>query len=317
LSHLAIIIPIFNDWQSAEHLLSKVVSLKLPETTRTTIVLVDDGSTDTPDFNKFTARFKDGLTKSIVIRLNHNVGHQTAISVGLTYISQKLEANLVIVMDGDGEDNPTDILRLLEASRSNPGSIVVANRSERSESLFFRCAYSIYQFVFFLVTGQQISFGNFTLLPMNAVFVLINMPEMWLSYPASVLRSKMRIVGIPTRRTQRYFGKSQLALTGLVLHGLCAISAFSDRVAARLIIASIGFGTISIASVLVAFIIKFFTGLATPGWATTLVFGFSTITLLLGMVCINILFSVLNQRTTIQVRPRTIYKEYIADVVGL
>ena len=47
------------------------------------------------------------------------MGHQRAICVGLCYANEKLDdSENIIVMDSDGEDKPTDILKLLNQSIS-------------------------------------------------------------------------------------------------------------------------------------------------------------------------------------------------------
>ncbi len=60
--------------------------------------------------------------------------------------------------------------------------------------------------------------------------------------------------------------------------------------------------------------IKLFTEYATPNWATSLVFGFSIISMILIVICLQILFSFLGQKIQRKMVPRTSYNEFIASV---
>ena len=69
------------------------------------------------------------------------LGHQRAIATGLCYAHDHLPAHVVVVMDGDGEDAPQDVPRLLDQVRATDGrKIVFAERTKRSESVVFRGA---------------------------------------------------------------------------------------------------------------------------------------------------------------------------------
>ena len=62
----------------------------------------------------------------------------------------------------------------------------------------------------------------------------------------------------------------------LVMHGLSALSVFSDRISTRLLITSV-FGVFAtMAALIVVALIRFTTGYAIPGWATNAV-GFLTL----------------------------------------
>ena len=54
--------------------------------------------------------------------------------------------------------------------------------------------------MFFLLTGHRIGFGNFLALPAISARRVANMGELWLSLPATVLRSRIPITNVPTER---------------------------------------------------------------------------------------------------------------------
>ena len=99
-----------------------------------------------------------------VLYLARNMGHQRAIAVGLTYISMTFEPAAVVVMDSDGEDRAESIADLLAELKTGAVDAVVALRGRRWEFLGFRAFYTFYRFIFQMLTGRTIRFGNFTAL---------------------------------------------------------------------------------------------------------------------------------------------------------
>ena len=96
---------------------------------------------------------------------------ETSVAVGLCEIVDREEIDAAIVMDGDGEDRPVEIGTLLAVARQYPGQIVLAERTERSETLRFRFGYFLYKLLFRAMTGRTINFGNYSPLPMPAICV--------------------------------------------------------------------------------------------------------------------------------------------------
>ena len=189
----------------------------------------------------------DTCIRSIeILKLALNLGHQRAIAVGLCALSGRDDIDAVLVMDSDGEDRPVDIAALLQERRNNPARIVLARRMKRREPLAFRAWYRLYKFVFHALTGHDISFGNFSLLPLAAVRRLVYMPELWNNLPAAILRSRMMCTPVPTERGKRYDGRSRMNLVSLIVHGLSAMSVHIDTIFVRVLLTS---GLIAAASV--------------------------------------------------------------------
>ena len=64
-----------------------------------------------------------------MLQLRRNLGHQRAIAVGLAYAEEHDPCDVVVIMDGDGEDDPKDVPRLLACCRQAGGrEIVFAER---------------------------------------------------------------------------------------------------------------------------------------------------------------------------------------------
>ncbi len=267
---VALVIPIFNDFVSFTRLCRELDALAAGWDTHLTVVAVDDGSTRTADLVCFDPPLGN-IAQVRLVKLRCNLGHQRAIAVGLVEVAEAACFDAIIVADSDGEDRPIDMGRLIAQHRASPDAIVVARRSKRSEGLRFRSFYILYKALFHAFTGQKIDFGNFVLIPQAALGRLVHMPETWNHLAASVLRSRLTLRAIGCHRGTRYAGTSSMNLVGLLIHGLSAVSVFSDFVFARMLVASGAITVLAIIMAATAVAIRLGSTLAVPGWATNVV----------------------------------------------
>ena len=105
---IVIVVPIYNDWQSFQELVNELQEVASASPwVITKIVAVNDGSSDSIEGNNFSSRIP-----MTILNLNNNMGHQRAISIGLSYVEDNYsDVDNVIVMDSDGEDRPMDIAK--------------------------------------------------------------------------------------------------------------------------------------------------------------------------------------------------------------
>src|SRR5262249_37653118 len=141
------------------------------------------------------------------------------------------------------------------------------------------------------LTGHRISFGNFLAMPIVSAQRLVNMSELWVSLPATVLRSRLPIIELPIERGRRYRDTPRMNIGSLVIHAFGTVAAFLDHALARLIMVAGGVVGLCLVASSVAILFKF-VGLATPGWMTTVV-GTSLI-LMLGVAILCFLGLTLN-----------------------
>ena len=106
--NFSIVIPMFNEEENIERLYAEV-KLVLDNMERTSeIILIDDGSTDrTFDILKFV-HTSDPRVR--VVRLRRNFGQSAGFSAGFDLA----RGEVVITMDGDLQNDPADIPRLLD-----------------------------------------------------------------------------------------------------------------------------------------------------------------------------------------------------------
>ncbi|HEY9651921.1 MAG TPA: glycosyltransferase, partial [Coleofasciculaceae cyanobacterium] len=186
--NLVIVIPSFNDWEALEKLLLLIDEITLPQGITLGMLIVDDFSTQ-PIPDSLTHQEYRKIRAVNILRLRRNLGHQRAIAVGLSYVYHRLSCDLVVVMDGDGEDNPFEIERLLSVSdRTGNNKIIFAKRSKRSETYTFKVFYFLYKNVYKLLIGREISVGNFSLVPAPLLKNIVVISEIWNHYSSGIFR---------------------------------------------------------------------------------------------------------------------------------
>ena len=266
--NIVVVLPVFNDGPSLVQLLDQLAAVLSDRVATVSLVIVDDGSLP-PISECHLDRLKDKFA-GYILTLKRNVGHQRAIAVGIAYVVENKLADILVVMDADGEDEPADVPRLLGAMYDHGPAIVVAERTKRREGVVFRTFYLLYRMIFFLLTGRRIKFGNFLVLPSVLARRIANMSELWLSLPATVLLSRAPTVNVPTARSSRFFGASQMTLVSLVIHGLRALAVFVENVLTRILIGAVALLLLCGGASAVAVLQKLI-GIASPGWLTTVV----------------------------------------------
>ena len=257
---LIVVAPVFEDTEASTILFSELAKSC---GTDIHIVAVDDGSVRQP----LTLQgIQDANVSGTVIKLKRNVGHQRAIAVGLGYVAEHFsQIDRVVVMDSDGEDLPETIGNLLDDLDTTEVDVVVAQRKSRVETLRFKTFYLVYKWLFNLLTGRKISFGNFMVMTGPAVRRLASMGELATHVAGTVLVSRLRWRTCAVDRGPRYAGKSKMNFVGLALHGFKGLMIFAEDVLVRVGIACAGVAVLSLLGVTAAVVLKAI-GYATPGW---------------------------------------------------
>jgi glycosyltransferase involved in cell wall biosynthesis len=269
--HIAIVTPVFDDWESLTALIAEIAERFEDSGIVFHVLAVDDGSSAPLDLAGIAAPPGSCIADIEIVGLALNLGHQRAIATGLCAAVDRRDVEAVIVMDSDGEDRPVDIAKLLAAAERQPGQVILAHRAKRSETRGFRFWYAVYKLLFRALTGRVINFGNYALLPMRAVRRLVHMPELWNNLAAAIMRSRLPYITVPTERGTRYAGRSSMNLVALVVHGLSAMSVYTDMIFVRVLIAAGTLGAVSVLGIIGVTLIRFATDLAIPGWATAMV----------------------------------------------
>jgi polyisoprenyl-phosphate glycosyltransferase len=314
---LTIAIPVLDDWGSVTLLIRKLDEELSRVETGAEILLIDDGSTTEPD-GLFLKAPLSAISRIERLRLRRNLGHQRAIAIGLTFLAQERGCDAVLVMDGDGEDKPEDVPRLIETFLGQQKrAVVFAQRVRRSEGIVFRVFYLLYRWLHRLFTGISVRVGNFSIISKEHLQSLVVVSDIWNHYAASVYKARLPMTLVPTNRGVRLAGQSKLNFVGLVVHGLSAISVFAETVGVRLIL---GTGVLMLLAVMLlaaVVMIRITTDMAIPGWATSAVGLLLVIVLQMMTLVVGLTFSVLFSRNNLTFLPIRDYQFFVAAAESL
>lgn len=94
------------------------------------IIIVDDGSTD-----KTRLRVNENADERVVfVELRKNYGQSTAMTAGIDHSSGRY----IALLDGDLQNDPTDIPRMLELLKKEDWDVVAGNRKNRKDGFVLR-----------------------------------------------------------------------------------------------------------------------------------------------------------------------------------
>lgn len=284
-SRMWLVSPVYLDVESylrvREHVLDVAAGHDQLRAIPIEFVVVDDTAGSDPDIDALRK-----LSDVTVIEPPFNLGHQRAIVYGLRVIATRVsDSDLVVTLDGDGEDRPEDLPRLLQPLLANTDdltTIVLARRTRRRTTLTFKIMYFFFALLFRILTGTWVRTGNYGAYRGWQAKRMLLHPSFDLSYSATLLSLHLRVELVPCERGPRYAGRSRMGYSRLFMHGLRMLMPFLDRIAMRVL--TLFSLTLGLALALSAVIIgvRLFTEAAVPAWATYALIGtaaFSLVTL--------------------------------------
>lgn len=243
---LILLIPALNDWDALRLLIPRIDRALIDSNWKTDsnwkidVLIVDDGSTDAlPQY--WPGDDWRAIASISILHLRSNVGHQRAIALGLYHAHEFSGAAAVLVMDGDGEDRAEDLPALLaEFESAGCREAIFAARTKRMEGAAFQISYHGFRMMHWLLTGIAVRVGNFSILPREAISRLMVAPDVWNHYAAAVYKTRFPRRLLPLARGSRLAGRSRMNFVSLLIHGLSAMSVFSDQIGARLLLGAAG-----------------------------------------------------------------------------
>jgi glycosyltransferase involved in cell wall biosynthesis len=130
---ISVVIPFYNEGANVDRLVQELQEAMSSSPWPWQAVLVDDGSDDDtlPHLEATRARYGDHLT---VVSLQRNFGQTAATQAGIDTAS----GDLIVTLDGDGQNDPEDILPLARRLVKEELDLVVGWRKQRRDRLLFR-----------------------------------------------------------------------------------------------------------------------------------------------------------------------------------
>ena len=220
---IKILVPIYNDWQSASKLIDEINNLSIDPEFEVSIIIVNDASNHDRQEDE---KILNNIRSIKILNMKINQGHARCIATGLKYIYEKEDFDYVIPMDGDGEDRPEEIIEFLNQIKNSNKKPLIGERIKRSENLIFKTCYQIHKLITLTFTGKSIKFGNYTCLPKLTVEKMINEKATWNSFSGALIKVENDLISIPSIRGNRYFGPSKMSFYNLIKHSLSIVSVF-------------------------------------------------------------------------------------------
>lgn len=206
---VSVIVPFFNEEDNVERVFEAITTALDAAGVHFEMVFIDDGSNDrTFERAEMLAKQDPRLT---VVKFRRNYGQTPAMAAGI----QLAEGQVLITMDGDLQNDPTDIPAFLEMIRDGY-DIVVGWRHNRKDKLVSRKIPSrIANWLIGKVTGVPIKDNGCSLKAYRAK-VIKAIPlysEMHRFIPAIASIAGPRIAELKVRHHARKFGESKYGIS--------------------------------------------------------------------------------------------------------
>lgn len=198
---VSVVVPLFNEEENVPILQSELAAALTGLDYE--IIFVDDGSSD-----HTVARIASG-PRIRVVRFEKNAGQSAALYAGL----RGARGALAVLIDGDLQNDPADIPRLL-AEIERGADLVCGYRVQRKDTFVKRIASRIANFVRSRFTKDGVRDTGCTLKAMRreCVSALLSFKGMHRFIPALVKGAGYRLVEIPVHHRPRKFGQSKYGL---------------------------------------------------------------------------------------------------------
>lgn len=194
---VSVIIPFYNEESNVDEVLAEVRSVQ-PEAE---IIAIDDGSSDTTWDRIRASRGVVGLSLRI------NQGQSAAMLTGLHHA----QGEFCVVMDGDGQNDPADIAKLLAAWSNGSADVICGFRKNRRDSwhriVASRFANAVRRL--FLRDGVRDTGCSLKLFHREAVAVLPAFNGLHRYLPAFFRRAGLSLEEVPVNHRPRSAGTSK------------------------------------------------------------------------------------------------------------
>lgn len=266
MTEFSVVIPIYNEEENIHQLYNRLTALMDGLKSSYEVILVDDGSKDNSWPLIRELHDKDNRVKGL--RFSRNFGHHIAITAGIDHA----RGNAVILMDGDLQDQPEEIPKLL--IKFNEGyDLVYGIRKNRQDHFFKRLSSAFFWKMIRLLSGYDIPENQAMLRVMSRAYVdnFKKISERNRFLGGLFAWVGFNQIGVEIKHGQRFGGRSKYNLWKMIkltFHAITSFSYFPLQLAGLvgLLISTISFifGTWLI-------IRKMFLGISVEGWASIMV----------------------------------------------
>ncbi len=262
----SIVAPVFNEEETLPHFYEEVVAVMESIAEPFEIILINDGSSDGSYKIMQTLHARDPRVR--ILDFSRNFGHQIAISAGIDYAG----GDAVIILDADLQDPPQVIPKMIERWKAGAEVVYAQRTSREGETRFKLLTATVFYRLIARITSVNIprDTGDFRLLDRRVVNALVRMREQHRFMRGLSAWVGFRQEAVPYQRHSRFAGTTKYPFSKMLRFSMDAITSFS-HVPLQLA-TSFGFllAGISLLGIVVAIILRIFTG-AIVGQASTLI----------------------------------------------
>lgn len=208
----SVVIPVKDEGANIRHLLEEIRLVATSLATPSEVIVIDDGSTDdTLDVLRVIKREQAASAPQlplIIVRNPHNLGQSTSILMG----ARQARYPWVVTLDGDGQNDPADIPKLLErAAMDSAIALVAGQRTKRRDSFNKRIASRIANRIrgALLQDGTPDTGCGLKLIRRDVLLALPYFNHMHRYLPALVRRQRGRIELVGVNHRHRTEGRSK------------------------------------------------------------------------------------------------------------
>jgi len=203
------VVPIFNEKENIEPLCQAISAAMESTPYPFEIILVNDGSSD--DTWAEIVRVSGDYPKLFALDLATNYGQSSALSAGI----DQAGGELIVLMDGDLQNDPADVPMMLDTLKEKDCDVVSGERINRKDSAISRRVPSrIANFFIRLITGVKLKDYGCALRVFKSD-IAMNLGlygELHRFIPVLAVLQGARIEQVPVRHHRRKFGKSKYGM---------------------------------------------------------------------------------------------------------
>lgn len=267
MAYISVVVPLYNNAGSFGELIDRLTTVLSSISNDFEIVCVDDRGPE-PIWPQICAHSeRDPRVKGI--RLSRNFGQHPAITAGLSHV----DADWVVVMDGDLQDRPEDIAVLHAHAVENDAHIVVAAREQSGLDVFRNIGSRGFNFLVKQLSGLTLShrYGNYRIFSRKVHEAFTAYGEQMRLFTAIMAEIGFDPVYLELPRDKRKVGKSSYNLKRLLQLAYSIIINYSTQ--PLMYFARIGLLMAAISACLALFIIVrvLIAGTGVPGWTSLIV----------------------------------------------
>ncbi|HRQ90830.1 MAG TPA: glycosyltransferase family 2 protein [Bacteroidia bacterium] len=205
---VSVVVPFYNEEECAEFVLREIVEA-VPEAE---IVAVDDGSRDR------TWEILQSVPGVTPLRLTSNRGQSGALFAGLRFAS----GDILVMLDGDGQNDPADIPKLVELVQSGDCDVAVGRRAKRRDTWSRRAASRIANRVrrWFLHDGISDTGCSLKAIHRDHIDLLVPFNGLHRFLPAIFTHAGLKIDEIDVNHRERKAGVSKYTNFDRALRGI-------------------------------------------------------------------------------------------------